>query len=257
MKRFLGALSLLMVFGGISAAMADGYYPGGQCLNGYCVGERAINISRDNRYVAIIAIANDGTFALRYEDTNAIGTGWSYTDLAKLSGCSRDLCVGAEAVNVSRDNRLVAIEAIDAFGKYVLRYQDTRALGKGWDRSDLAVLSGCATPRLCVGTRAYNVSRDSRVVEVFAIQYDGKVVLRYADTRALGSGWSEDDLAFLSGCTRDMSFCVGDRAINRSRNNRFVNVVGIQTNDLLVLQYEDTGALGSGWSSSDLIRLPN
>ena len=128
--RFLS----LLVFGLVSVS-AQANYP---CFGDLCVGDRAVNVSRNNRIVSVIAIQPNATFSVRFEDTGAVGHGWQQIDLAPMKGCAFDLCVGQSVYN-RYNNRYALIVAIQFGGRYVLQYSDTGALGNGWDRHDLVI----------------------------------------------------------------------------------------------------------------------
>lgn len=223
----------------------------GQCQGDICLGDRAYNVTRDSREVEIAGFEAGGKFLLRFLDTGAVGGNWDRSDLALQRGCSSDLCVGDQGYNVTRDSRQVQVAGIQYDGKLVLRFLDTNAVGGGWDRSDIAIARGC-TGYICVGARAYNVTRDSREVEVAAISVDGKMVLRFLDTNAVGGGWDNTDLALQQGC--GATLCVGQMARNSSRDYRQVQVVGISYDRKYVLRFLDTNAVGGGWEDSDLVR---
>lgn len=166
-------------------------------------------------------------------------------------GCYLDLCVGDRVINITRNSREVIIEAIEPQGTYLLRFLDTNGVGGNWSRSDLAVEHGCSGD-ICVGTRAFNVSRDYREVTVVAIDYSGRFVLRFFDNNGVGSGWSRSDLAVEQGCGR--SFCVGEYARNIQRNYRQVQIVGIEFNGTYVLRFLDNNGVGGRWTDADLVR---
>jgi len=168
--------------------------------NQYCVGELAYNISRSSREVTIVGIQLDGRMVVRFSDNGGIGGGWSRGDLARTQGCSQSdgYCVGEEALNISREYRKVQVVGVQDIGALVVRFVDTGAVGGGWRAQDLARLQGCGQGNLCVGTRAYNVSRGSRIVAIVAIQHDGRFVVRFEDSGAVGGGWSLSDLAVIS-----------------------------------------------------------
>src|SRR3954453_3927973 len=70
------------------------------------VGERVYNIARDS-YATIVAIDYNQTYVLRFESgpiAGQTGGGWRDPDLATLTGCSRDLCVGEPTFNTARDS---------------------------------------------------------------------------------------------------------------------------------------------------------
>jgi hypothetical protein len=103
---------------------------------------------------------------------------------------------------------------------------------------------------VCVGDRAYNVSRDYREVTVVGIDNFGKFVVRFEDNGGVGGNWDREDLALERGCAGDL--CVGYPAINVSRDYRAVKVVGIQWNNRLVLRFDDNAGVGGNWDRWDL-----
>ncbi len=119
---------------------------------------------------------------------------------APSTHCYEDLCVGDRAINVARDYRAVTIIAIDSYGKFVLRFDDTGGTGGNWDRFDLAVAWGCGGD-LCVNDTVYNVPRGRRAT-IIALERTAsgtdKFVLRFADTGGVGGGWDTFDLALIS-----------------------------------------------------------
>ncbi|MBS1960894.1 MAG: hypothetical protein JST04_01670 [Bdellovibrionales bacterium] len=170
------------------------------CYRDVCVGDRAINISRDNREVTVLGIDNVGKFVLRFEDNGGVGGNWDREDLALMRGCAGDVCVGYPAINVSRNYRTVKIHAIQWNGKFVLRFDDNGGVGGNWDRSDLAVAWGCVA-NLCVNDTVYNKS-NSRQAKVVAIQTNAngtqtKMVLQFIDNGGVGGGWELNDLVLL------------------------------------------------------------
>lgn len=225
----------------------------GQCLRDLCVGDSAFNVKREYRRVVVVGIEAQGTYLLRFLDNNGVGGGWSREDLAATRGCVRDICVGTRAYNISRDYRQVEVVGVQTNGLFVLRFLDNNGIGGNWDRADLALMQGCYN-RTCVGDRAYNSARDYRAVEVVGIQYNGLFVLRFLDTNGIGGNWNESDLAIPRGCGR--SFCVGQHAINVSRQNRRVQIVAIESRGTYVLRFLDNGGVGGGWSDSDLRLVP-
>lgn len=245
----MSILSAQVWASGVDVAPAD--FTAESCLRDICVGERIYNVQRNYREATVVGIEAAGTYALRFTDTNAIGGNWSREDLAVQRGCYSDLCVGSEVFNVTRDSRRAYIVGIQTQGKYVLRFQDTNAVGGNWDRSDLAIPRGCASD-LCVGATIYNISRTYRQAQVVGIQNDGRYVLRFLDTNGTGGNWTRADLAIDRGC--GAMFCVGQYALNAQRNYRQVQIVAIDINRKYVLKFLDTGAVGGNWTDSDLVR---
>ncbi|MDG0817947.1 beta-sandwich domain-containing protein [Bdellovibrio svalbardensis] len=221
------------------------------CNEKFCVGNQAYNISRDNRLVTVVGISPDGKLVLRFNDNGGVGGGWSSADLAMMSGCVSDICVGTQAVNIQRDYRRVTVVGIQADQRLLLRFDDNGGIGGGWSRADLAVMKGCVG-QVCVGTMAYNIERDYRLTRVMAIQADGKFVLTFQDNGTSGGNWDFSSLALLTGCGN--GFCVNDDVIVVSRNNRRARIAGIQMNGLYVLRFLDNGLVGGNWANSDLAR---
>ena len=108
-------------------------------------------------------------------------------------GCYLDLCVGERVINVTRNYREAIIEGIEARGTFVLRFLDTNGIGGNWDRTDLAVEHGCGR-YFCVGDYARNIQRNYRQVQIIAIDYYGRYVLRFLDTNGVGGNWDDSDL---------------------------------------------------------------
>jgi len=101
---------------------------------------------------------------------------------------------------------------------------------------------------LRIGEPVYNVS-NSRYAEIVTQDFNGKFVLRYTDSGAIGTGWDRSDLAPLRGCDGDL--CVGDEVYNVS-NSRWARVAGLQLTNRFVLKYNDNGLTGHGWERIDL-----
>ncbi len=196
MKNTLRFLVLSLAFGvtGGSALAADP-----NCYRDVCVGDRAVNVTRDYREVTVIGIDNLGKFVVRFEDNQGVGGNWDREDLALETGCSGDLCVGYPAFNISRDYRSVKIAAIQWNGKFVVRFDDNSGVGGNWDRSDLAVAWGCVA-NLCVNDSVYNNS-NARQATIAAIQTNtagvqDRMVLNYGAS-GLGGNWQPSDLVLL------------------------------------------------------------
>jgi hypothetical protein len=174
------------------------------CHLDVCVGDRAINVTRDYREVTVIGIDNFGKYVLRFEDNGGVGGNWDRDDLALMQGCSGDLCVGYPAINVTRNYRGVTVVALHANGKYVLRFDDNGQRGGGWDRWDLAVAWGCVSD-LCVNDSIYNRTngRQGVVAAIQTMQAGGseRFVVSYPGL-GLGGNWEYDDLVLLSRGTR-------------------------------------------------------
>lgn len=197
MKNLIRSLFLTLVFGA-TAASASETAVNADCYRDVCVGDSAINISRENREVTVVGIDNFGKFVLRFVDNGGIGGNWDREDLALMRGCSGDLCVGYPAINVSREYRRVKIHAIQYDGKYVLRFDDNGGVGGNWDRRDLAVAWGCVGT-LCVNDVVYNRT-NNREATIAAIQtgssgLQDRFVLSYPT--GLGGNWDLNDLVLL------------------------------------------------------------
>ncbi|MEQ1879262.1 MAG: hypothetical protein ABL958_21685 [Bdellovibrionia bacterium] len=166
----------------------------------YQIGERAYNITR-SAYVMVVGLQNDGRYVLRFTTgplAGQTGGNWANTDLARLRGCSGDLCVGENAYNIER-TAYVRVVGIQYDGRFLLYYRSgplTGQSGHNWTRPDIAPQRGCVQ-NYCVGDRAYNVPRNAWVT-IAAIQYGQRLVLRF-DTGPLagqtGHNWSVSDLA--------------------------------------------------------------
>jgi hypothetical protein len=172
------------------------------CSSGLCVGNSVINVSRDSALAKIIGIETNGKFVIRFLDGSSKGkkgSNWNRNDFATLSGCSGDLCVDQQVINVSRDSALVKIIGIETNGKFVIRFLDGSSKGKKgskWDRKDFAVLSGCSGS-FCVGQTVLLKSRDV-LVTIVAKQTDGNFVIKFLEGRnkgKVGSNWNTKDFS--------------------------------------------------------------
>jgi hypothetical protein len=166
------------------------------------IGERVYNVPGGD-YATIYGLEGNGTFVLRFESGDLAGQtggGWSRDDLAILRGCSGDLCVGANVVNVPR-NDFARVVGLQTSGQYVLEFTSgdlNGQSGSGWNRGDLAVERGCSPSGMfCVGRSAFNVTRSENVT-IIAIEQSGQMILRFDDgdlAGQIGGGWNESDLA--------------------------------------------------------------
>lgn len=91
------------------------------------VGDKAIHTGTiGNVKVKIIAINQNGTYVAKYKsliDGNTTYGNASRYELALMSGCSEDLCVGDKAIHTGTiGNVEVKIIAIRADGNYVAKY---------------------------------------------------------------------------------------------------------------------------------------
>jgi hypothetical protein len=111
------------------------------CQENFCVGEASYNLQND-ALVKIIGLQNNGDFAVQFTSGNLLnqtGHGWATTDLAKLSGCSANLCVGENAYNTELQAQ-VKIIGIASDGTFVVRVTSGNLVGQtghGWAASDL------------------------------------------------------------------------------------------------------------------------
>lgn len=109
------------------------------CHDGICTGVRYVNIKRDYAHVTVIALEPKGTYVVSFEDGSLAGkrgNTWPKQDLAVMSGCQDGLCVG-QAVGNRENSRTAVIHALQAGGRYVLRFDDNGAIGGYWRKSDL------------------------------------------------------------------------------------------------------------------------
>lgn len=109
--------------------------------------------------------------------------------------------------------------------------------------------------RIRVGDLAYNIKRSNALVEVVDRESGGTFVVKFLDGNLkgkYGNNWSRESLASTRGCAK---LCVGDRAFNTARSNARVKVIGIQHDDLYVLEFLTgnlKGKRGNNWSDKDL-----
>jgi hypothetical protein len=114
---------------------------------------------------------------------------------------------------------------------------------------------GSCLYNICTGDTVFNSQRNYRKAVVVGIEARGTYVLRFLDTGGVGGNWSRYDLATTYGCGRQ--FCVGDLALNASKNYRRVRVIGVEFNGTYVLNFLDTNGVGGNWSDFDLVRAYN
>lgn len=164
--------------------------PARGCDGDVCVNDQVYNVS-NNRYAQVVGLQLTGKFVLKYADNNLTGSGWTRNNIAVMNGCQGDICVNDDVYNVS-NNRYARVVALQAEGKFVLKYVDNNLTGSGWTRNNIAVKNGCQL-NICVGNRVFN-SSNNRYARVEAIQAEGKFVLRYEDNGLTGSGWNVNNL---------------------------------------------------------------
>jgi hypothetical protein len=108
-----------------------------------------------------------------------------------------------------------------------------------------------------VGERVYATANDAYAT-ILAVQFDGTYVLQFLSgplAGQTGTGWRDQDLATLAGCSGDL--CVNMSAYNISRD-AFVQVVGIQYDQGYVVTFTSgtlAGQTGHGWTRSDLAQI--
>lgn len=166
------------------------------CSDAFCVGNTAYSVTQSvSEQVQVVAIFQNGSFVLRFLNSNRVSGGWTSAELAATRGCSEGVCVGATAYRVtSQDSRQVQVVGVQSNGSFVLRFLDSNGLGSGWTRAEIAVTKGCGRT-LCVGNTAYQSSgRGYRPVQVVAIQQNGAYVLRFLDSNGIGGNWLDSDL---------------------------------------------------------------
>jgi len=111
---------------------------------GFCVGERVINTTRNYAYAQVVGLEYDGEAVIRFLDgnlVNGIGGNWDRHDFAKTSGCSGDVCVGQVMLNIERDYAQVRILGIEHDGEFVLDFLTGNLAGRrggNWARNALA-----------------------------------------------------------------------------------------------------------------------
>lgn len=146
-------------------------------------GESAIH---NNRYVTVIGISYNGTYAVRSTDGwNTMYNNIRRDQLSVTNGCSQGLCTNDSVIDV-RYAKYVNIVGISYDEDFVTKSTD------GWNtltsnvrRSDLAETKGCLRnvyPQLCVGNTV--IDTFNRYSTIAGIQLNGKVVLRSED------GWN-------------------------------------------------------------------
>jgi hypothetical protein len=144
---------------------------------------------------------------------------------------------------------------------YVVRFTTGPLAGKsgtGWRREQLAVTTFACFDQLCINQPGFNVERNA-YVEVVAIEYSGRFVLRFTSgelTGKTGGNWSRDNIAVLQGCASGFPvICVGQKVYNKDRAAE-ARVVGIQKDGRFVLLFLTgplTGKTGGNWTLNNLI----
>jgi hypothetical protein len=120
------------------------------CLGNYCVGEQSYNLKND-AFVTVIGLQSDGRYAVQFTSgtlANQTGHNWANTDLAKLTGCYGNLCVGATAYNNPQQAQ-VTIVGIQTNNTFVVRFISGSLAGQtghNWAYTDLVLISG-STPQ--------------------------------------------------------------------------------------------------------------
>lgn len=172
------------------------------------------------------------------------------------------LQVGDQAINTQRSYVRVTVIGLEENNRYVIRYDEGPLAGQrggNWTDSDLARVWGCSEHGLCVGDQVFNVARSTALAQITGIEYNGNHILRFLDGALVGQTgghWGPGDLAITKGCGN--RFCVGDWALNKSRNYVQVQVVGVQPLTGHYVLYFREGALagqrGGNWGDGDLVR---
>lgn len=174
-----------------------------QCMGDVCANEQMINIQRDSALVTVLGFQTNGSLLLRFDTgslAGQLGSGWSRSDLAKMSGCNGVGCAGEIVLNTARDSVSARIIGLQIDGAVVLEFLEGSLAGQrgaNWTSSDLARTQGCLKD-LCVGQRAINIARSNAEVTIVGIQQSNQSYVLRFETGSLagqkGGNWSRDDL---------------------------------------------------------------
>ena len=189
---------------GLFAVLLLSTLSAGALASSHYIDERVYNVPRD-AYAIILGIASNGTYVIRFDSgtlAGQTGSGWSDTDIASTYGCQGRFCAGEPSYNVPRD-AFVTVIALQNNGSFAVQFTSGSLAGQtghGWTDSDLAKLSGCSGS-FCVGSRAYNQTRQAQVT-IVGIQSTGQFVIRFNDGTLAGQtghNWSASDLVYEGG----------------------------------------------------------
>lgn len=116
-----------------------------RCTKKACVGEKLYLYAenRDPSVVQIIGIDKAGKYTVYFHDgplAGRRGSKWEDENLAKMSGCGANFCVGEVVSNITRNFLKVQIVAVQGNGRYILKFLEGNVagrLGANWEDSDL------------------------------------------------------------------------------------------------------------------------
>lgn len=224
------------------------------------VGDQVVVLERDYALARVTGISRNGGHVIRFLTgplAGQSGDGWTKPQLALVGACSESLCTEDVVYNLEREFVRVRIAAVSADGAHVVRFLEgplANQFGHGWSADSLSTLESCGRHR-CVGQKYYlhDGQRDSEMVEVVGVDRQKAYVVRFLSgvlRGRNGGGWSDSNLASMSGC--GAKYCVGD--IARAQQSR-VKVIGVQLDKKYIITFLDgplAGRNGSGWSEQDL-----
>ncbi len=147
-------------------------YPSSSATRALSSGESVIY---NNSYYTVVGLAYNGSVALK-DSWNQISQGIRRENISVTNGCSQEVCVGKQIIDISS----ASYQTVAG-----LRFQDGFILKNSWNqlssvqRSKVALLEGCSGSyyaQVCVGNQV--LTRDNSYQTVVAIQQDGRVVLK-------------------------------------------------------------------------------
>lgn len=200
------------------------------------------------------------------------------TQAQETRQCQSGLCIGDIVFGATGTQehgayraRLVTIVGIESENKFTIRHEEAPYKGvvkMGWDRKYLAHRSGCVNHSqlpvpICVGDSVFFVVPETSGLNQYSARVMGVVnegtpdfVLKFSSSPVPAFGYSISKIAVTQGCLPN-SFCVGDVALNKSREGAQVIVKGLTLEGQLTLEYvsgPNKGAHGSGWGAKDLVK---
>ncbi|WII71253.1 beta-sandwich domain-containing protein [Bdellovibrio sp. 22V] len=116
-----------------------------KCGSKFCIEDKAYLLNGDKFQgkVLILGVDKNDRYSVYFYDGELAGRrghNWSKEDLAKISGCGRNFCVGDVVTNITRDYAKVQVMGIQENGRYVLKFLEGQVAGRfghNWEDSDL------------------------------------------------------------------------------------------------------------------------
>jgi hypothetical protein len=231
------------------------------------VGQVVIAVSRTSgriEPVQITSIEADGTYSVQFD--GQIYPNWSRDQLATVSGCSKEFCIGTAVQwsgwSKTNDLRIIGLLVGD---RLVLesRSADERMVAAITEVKKPTFVTPKPQPspknrlRFSVGQLAYYVQENHRVNPARVLSVDEKsIIFKVEETgEEYRSGIRSARMAQTTGCT-STNFCVGQQAttLDRGGKPRSVTIVGLQSEDFAVVQIDGSGIMVGNWPIEALRR---